>query len=109
EDGGVLQTAAPEDVSDRAKERAASQLGSLGAGNHFLEVQAVEEIIEPAAANFARANRHALTHAIRESFQEVFGGSAKRPRKGSGPGLGMSIVYDVAHNLAKVEEYELGG
>jgi len=54
-----------------------------------------------AAANFARANRHTLTHAIRESFAEVFRGSAD--------GLGMSMVYDVAHNLAKIEEYEVDG
>jgi tRNA-splicing ligase RtcB (3'-phosphate/5'-hydroxy nucleic acid ligase) len=171
EDGGVLDWARPEFVSDRAKARAATQLGSLGAGNHFLEVQVVEEIHDQeaadamglavgqvcvmlhsgsrglghqvctdhlkivdqtsrhlgievpdrqlacvpvehevaqrylgamaAAANFARANRHTLTHAIRESFSEVFGGSVEA--------LGMSMVYDVAHNLAKIEEYELGG
>jgi tRNA-splicing ligase RtcB len=171
EDGGVLKGARPEFVSDRARERAASQLGSLGAGNHFLEVQVVEEIrdreaadamrLSPgqvcvmlhsgsrglghqvctdhlkvvdqasrelgievpdrqlacvpvehevaqrylgamaAAANFARANRHTLTHAIREAFAEVFGGSVG--------GLGMSMVYDVAHNLAKIEEYDLDG
>jgi tRNA-splicing ligase RtcB len=171
EDRGVLEWAKPEFVSTRARERAASQLGSLGAGNHFLEVQVVEEVQdEPAAeamglavgqvcvmlhsgsrglghqvctdhlkavdqasrelgievpdrqlacvpvehevaqqylgamaaaANFARANRHTLTHAIRESFAQVFGGSVKGPA--------MSIVYDVAHNLAKIEEYQLDG
>jgi tRNA-splicing ligase RtcB len=171
EDGGVLDSARPEFVSDRAKERGAGQLGSLGAGNHFLEVQVVDELHDPAAANamglavgqvcvmlhsgsrglghqvctdhlklvdqtsrqlgievpdrqlacvpvehevaerylgamaaaanFARANRHTLTHAIRESFAAVFGGSAD--------GLGMSMVYDVAHNLAKIEEYEVDG
>jgi tRNA-splicing ligase RtcB len=171
EDGGVLESARPEFVSDRARQRGASQLGSLGGGNHFLEVQVVEEIHDAeaaaamslavgqvcvmlhsgsrglghqvctdylkvvdktsrelgievpdrqlacvpvehevaerylgamaAAANFARANRHALTHSIRESFAEVFGGSVE--------GLGMSMVYDVAHNLAKIEEYELDG
>jgi tRNA-splicing ligase RtcB len=171
EDGGVLESARPEFVSNRARERAASQLGSLGAGNHFLEVQVVEEVYDAdaatamalavgqvcvmlhsgsrglghqvctdhlklvdrtsrelgievpdrqlasvpvehevaerylgamaAAANFARANRHSLTHAIRECFAEVFGGSVD--------GLGMSMVYDVAHNLAKIEEYEVDG
>ena len=171
EDGGVLDSARPEFVSSRARERAASQLGSLGGGNHFLEVQTVVEIHDQeaaaamglaigqvcvmlhsgsrglghqvctdhlkvvdqtsrelgievpdrqlasvpvehqvaqrylgamgAAANFARANRHTLTHAIRESFAEVFGGSVEA--------LGMSMVYDVAHNLAKIEEYELDG
>jgi len=171
EDRGVLDWARPEFVSNRARERAASQLGSLGGGNHFLEVQVVEEIEDQgaagtmglavgqvcvmlhsgsrglghqvctdhlklvdqtsrklgidvpdrqlacvpvkhavaerylgamaAAANFARANRHTLTHAIRESFAEVFGASVE--------GLEMSMVYDVAHNLAKIEEYEVDG
>jgi tRNA-splicing ligase RtcB (3'-phosphate/5'-hydroxy nucleic acid ligase) len=171
EDHGVLESARPEFVSDRAKERATSQLGSLGAGNHFLEVQVVEEVHDApaaeamglavgqvcvmlhsgsrglghqvctdhlkvvdrtgrelgievpdrqlasvpvehevaqrylgamaAAANFARANRHTLTHAIREAFAQVFGGSVEAQ--------GMSMVYDVAHNLAKIEEYEVDG
>jgi len=171
EDGGVLEWAKPEFVSTRARERATSQLGSLGGGNHFLEVQVVEEVRDEtaaeamglavgqvcvmlhsgsrglghqvctdhlkavdkasrelgievpdrqlacvpvehdvaqrylgamaAAANFARANRHTLTHAIREAFAQVFGGSVEA--------LEMSIVYDVAHNLAKIEEYELDG
>jgi tRNA-splicing ligase RtcB len=178
EDRGVLDWARPEFVSDRARERAADQLGSLGAGNHFLEVQVVEEVRDPeaaramglfegqvcvmlhsgsrglghqvctdhlrdvdsvsrklgiqvpdrqlacvpvrhevaerylgamaAAANFARANRHVLTHTVREAFAEVFGaGSPGGP--GSAPPLGMSMVYDVAHNLAKIEEYEVDG
>jgi tRNA-splicing ligase RtcB len=171
EDHGVMESARPEFVSDRAKERGASQMGSLGAGNHFLEVQVVEEVQDgpaadamglgvgqvcvmlhsgsrglghqvctdhlkvvdrtsrelgievpdrqlasvpvehevaqrylgamAAAANFARANRHTLTHAIREAFAEVFGGSVES--------MGLSMVYDVAHNLAKIEEYQVDG
>jgi len=171
EDHGVMESARPEFVSDRAKERGAGQLGSLGAGNHFLEVQVVEEVQDgpaadvmglgvgqvcvmlhsgsrglghqvctdhlkvvdrtsrelgievpdrqlasvpvehevaqrylgamAAAANFARANRHTLTHAIREAFAEVFGGSVES--------MGLSMVYDVAHNLAKIEEYQVDG
>jgi tRNA-splicing ligase RtcB len=171
EDRGVVDWARPEYVSPRARERAARQLGSLGAGNHFVEVQVIDEVIDAAAAtamrladgqvcvmmhsgsrglghqvctdhlkevdgvgrrlgievpdrqlasvpveheagerylgamaaaaNFARANRHVLTHGVRESFDRVFGGSAEA--------LGLSIVYDVAHNLAKIEEYEVGG
>jgi tRNA-splicing ligase RtcB (3'-phosphate/5'-hydroxy nucleic acid ligase) len=167
EDGGVLDDARPEDVSARAVERGASQLGSLGAGNHFLEVQVVEEILDQrvasgfglfpgqvcvmlhsgsrgvghqtctdflrevdgamrgagievpdrqlacvpldhdvarrylgamaAAANYARANRQLLTHAVREGFEEVFGRSDRD--------LGLALVYDVAHNLAKLERY----
>jgi tRNA-splicing ligase RtcB len=171
EDGGVLEEARPEFVSDKVLDRAAPQLGSLGAGNHFLEVQVVEEVIDPraaqvmrlfegqvcvmlhsgsrgaghqvctdhlktidrlmrelgievpdrqlacvplsheaaerylgamyAAANYARANRHVLTDAVREAFQEVF---QRSPRD-----LALEVVYDVAHNLAKFEEHEVDG
>src|SRR5206468_11703141 len=54
-----------------------------------------------AAANYARANRHVLTDGIREAFQEVFGRSAND--------MGLELVYDIAHNLAKFEEHELDG
>ena len=171
EDGGVLEDARPEHVSDKAIERGAPQLGSLGAGNHFLEVQVVEEVVDDraaaamglfpgqvcvmlhsgsrglghqtctdylgevdalmgslgievpdrqlacaplghdvaerylgamfAAANFARANRHLLTDAVREAFEGVFGRSARD--------LGLFLVYDVAHNLAKMEEHDVDG
>jgi tRNA-splicing ligase RtcB len=171
EDAGVLDDARPEHVSDRAIERGAPQLGSLGAGNHFLEVQVVEEVYDQraanvmglfsgqvclmlhsgsrgvghqtctdflkvvdrvmpslgievpdrqlscvpvehqaaqeylgamaAAANYARANRHVLTDGIRESFEAVFDRSARE--------LGLFLVYDVAHNLAKLEEFEVDG
>ena len=171
EDRGVLEEARPEHVSDRAVERGAPQLGSLGAGNHFLEVQVVEEIFDDhaanamglfagqvcvmmhsgsrgvghqvctdylkrvdevmrsvgielpdrqlacvpiehqaaqeylgamyAAANFARANRHVLTEGVRSAFERVFSRSARE--------LGLFLVYDVAHNLAKLEDYEVGG
>jgi tRNA-splicing ligase RtcB len=166
EDGGVLADARPDEVSERAIARGGPQLGSLGAGNHFLEVQVVEHIEDEraanamglargqvclmihsgsrglghqvctdhlkvmdglmrrlgievpdrqlacapiseeasqrylgamaAAANFARANRH-----VRDAFQQVLGRSARE--------LGMLLVYDVAHNLAKIEEFEVDG
>jgi tRNA-splicing ligase RtcB (3'-phosphate/5'-hydroxy nucleic acid ligase) len=171
EDGGVLEDARPDAVSDRAVERGGPQLGSLGGGNHFLEVQVVDEIFDqhpanamglfegqvcvmmhsgsrgvghqtctdylkvvdrempkvgievpdrqlacvpvdhPAAreylgamyasANYARANRHVLTDGVRQTFEEVFGRSARD--------LGLHVVYDVAHNLAKLEEHEVDG
>ncbi|HEV8683621.1 MAG TPA: RtcB family protein [Actinomycetota bacterium] len=171
EDHGVLEDARPEAVSDRAIERGAPQLGSLGAGNHFLEVQVVEEVFNEhaanamglflgqvcvmlhsgsrgmghqtctdflkvidrvmaklgievpdrqlacvpveheaaqdylgamyAAANFARANRHVLTDGVRESFEQVLRRSARD--------MGLYLVYDVAHNLAKIEEYTVDG
>jgi tRNA-splicing ligase RtcB (3'-phosphate/5'-hydroxy nucleic acid ligase) len=171
EDEGTLPNARPHFVSDRAKERGAGQLGSLGAGNHFLEIQVVEEIRDAhaaevlkmfqgqvcvmihsgsrgvghqactdhlklvdrlshqlgyslpdrqlacvpldhevaesylgamdAAGNFAKANRQVLTDAVRESFEAVLG----RPSRD----MGMSLVYDVSHNLAKFEEHKVDG
>jgi tRNA-splicing ligase RtcB len=171
EDAGVLGDARPEAVSDKAVQRGAGQLGSLGAGNHFCEVQVVEEVLEPvaaevmglfpgqvcvmihsgsrglghqvctdhlrvmdglmrklgidvpdrqlacvplshpaaeaylgamnAAANFARANRHVLADGVREAFGSVFERSAMD--------LGLELVYDVAHNLAKIERHEVDG
>lgn len=53
------------------------------------------------AANMAFANRQVITHRIREAFSQVFNEDAER--------LGMEIIYDVAHNVAKVEPYEIGG
>jgi tRNA-splicing ligase RtcB len=171
EDEGVLPGARPDAVSERAKERGAPQLGSLGAGNHFLEVQVVDQIRDESAAkvmglfedqvcvmihsgsrglghqtctdhlkkidrlmaelgievpdrqlacvpmdhaaateyfaamdaagNYARANRHLLADAARESFAGVFGSSSRS--------LGMYLVYDISHNLAKIESYEIDG
>ena len=171
EDDGTLPNADVGAVSDRAKERGAPQLGSLGAGNHFVEVQVVDEIRdEPAAdamdlflgqvcvmihsgsrgighqactdyvrtidrlmpelgievpdrqlacapldhpdarsylgamdaaGNFARANRHLLMDATREAFAGVFGRPARE--------LGMHLVYDISHNLAKLESHEVDG
>jgi tRNA-splicing ligase RtcB len=54
-----------------------------------------------AAANYAWANRQCITHWTREAFERVFGAGAQK--------LGMEIVYDVAHNVAKIEEHEVGG
>lgn len=171
EDAGALPGAEPNKVSDRAKERGGPQLGSLGAGNHFLEVQVVDQIreakaaeamglflgqtcvmihsgsrgmghqtctdfvktidrlmpelgIDPpdrqlasvpfdhpvaqdyfgamdAAGNYAKANRHLLTDAARDGFLRVF----HRPARD----MGMRVVYDISHNLAKIEEYEVDG
>ncbi|MGI8773878.1 MAG: RtcB family protein [Actinomycetota bacterium] len=171
EDAGTLPGARPGKVSERAKERGGPQLGSLGGGNHFLEVQVIDEIRDEraadvmdlrmgqvcvmihsgsrgighqactdyvrdldrlmpelgidlpdrqlacvpmdhpkaedyfgamdAAGNYARANRHMLMDATREAFAGVFGRSSKD--------LGIELVYDISHNLAKIEEYEIEG
>jgi len=171
EDGGSMEGADPEAVSDRALERGREQLGTLGSGNHFLEIEVVEEVFEPdaanafgltkgriavmihsgsrglgyqvcddylarlvrhvrtldlqlpdrqlacaplsspegrqylaamaCAANYAWANRQALMHWTRESFQRTLGMS---PRD-----LGMQLVYDVCHNIAKIETLPLEG
>jgi tRNA-splicing ligase RtcB len=171
EEGGAMEGADPDAVSDKAIERGKDQLGTLGSGNHFLEIEVVERIFRPdiaevfglfegqviimvhtgsrgfghqictdylqkmqnamnrygikvpdrqlacapldspegrgyfaamaSAANFAWANRQLITHWIRESFEEVFGKSARA--------LGMEVLYDVAHNIAKIEEHEVDG
>jgi len=171
ESEGCLSGASPPSVSAHARERGKRQLGSLGSGNHFLEVQTVEAVYDPwvasalglsegvvtamihtgsrglghqvctdylditgralrrygisvpdrqlacapvdseearaylgamrAAANFAFANRQVLSHWTREVFVQSLG---------IAPGdLGMSPVYDVAHNIAKEEEHEVDG
>ena len=166
ESGGCLPGADPRAVSERARERGAGQLGTVGSGNHFIELQAVECIFDEAAAeayglhegqvtvlihsgsrglghqvctdyvkrmdrmrarygielpdrqltcapqsspdgqaylgamaaaaNFAWANRHTIAHAVRESIACVVG---------RGAGDGTRQVYDVAHNVAKLETY----
>jgi tRNA-splicing ligase RtcB len=171
EDGGRLEGADPDAVSEKAKTRGGPQLGSLGAGNHFIEVQVVDEILHPeaagamgleagqvcvmihtgsrglghqtcteevaildrlshklgvhlpdrqlacapvhspeaerylaamaAAANYARTNRHVLAEGVRRAFERVFHAG---PRS-----LALDLVYDVSHNLAKLESYEVDG
>jgi tRNA-splicing ligase RtcB len=166
ESGGRLEGADPAAVSERARQRGEGQLGTMGAGNHFVELQWVEELLDPAtaaafglrhgqvtvlihsgsrgfghqvctdyvkqmdaagprygivlpdrqlacapqsspegraylgamaaAANFAWANRHAMTHGVREAVRTVLGDAAAD---------GTRQVYDVAHNVAKVETY----
>ena len=173
EEGGCLAGADPSKVSGHAVTRGINQLGTLGAGNHYLEVQVVKQdrvfdhdtasalgisghdqivvmvhcgsrgfghqvaseylkVFEKAmrrygltvkdpqlacapfsseegqdyfaamkcAANTAFANRQVITHQIREAFSTVFGRSAEQ--------LGMELVYDVAHNIAKVERFPEG-
>jgi tRNA-splicing ligase RtcB len=167
EENGYLKKADFSKVSSMAKSRGIDELGTLGAGNHFLEVQKVEKIfdeerakayglfegqvvimvhtgsrgfghqicsdylkllveyqkknnikiVDPelsyaevnskeaddylnamgCAVNYAFANRQIITNSIRKSFEEVFGKSADA--------LGMEILYDVAHNIAKLEEH----
>jgi tRNA-splicing ligase RtcB len=172
EEHGCLKGADSAKVSQKAIERGKSQLGSLGAGNHFLEVQRVDEIRDEeaakkmgvneidqiivmihtgsrgcghqiasdyirkmevayrkygislpdrqlacapidspegkdyfsamaCAANFAWTNRQMILHWIRESFEQVFGQKAEE--------IGLRVIYDVAHNIAKFEEHEFNG
>src|SRR6266436_4820714 len=82
EEGGCLRDADPGAVSDTALERGRSQVGTLGSGNHFLEVQRVDEVYDARAAT-------AL---------------------GLGPAaLRFGLVYDVCHNIAKLEEHTVDG
>jgi tRNA-splicing ligase RtcB len=171
EENGQIKNADPNKVSNTARKRGAPQLGSLGSGNHFLEVQKIEKIYDEEAAkrmgiqegnitvlihcgsrgfghqicsdylrvseqalkkynislpdrelacvpntseegesyrkamfaalNFAWSNRQMLTHWTRKSFERVF--------KSTESDLDMKLVYDVAHNIAKVEKHKIDG
>jgi tRNA-splicing ligase RtcB len=170
EEGGRMNGADPERVSDTARKRGSPQLGSLGSGNHFLEIQKVHRIFDDTAAkamgitqegqltvlihcgsrglghqicsdylriseialrnrsikladrelacvpnnspegedyrkamycalNFAWSNRQLITHWTRKTFEKVFQMSEQQ--------LDMKLVYDVAHNIAKVERHKV--
>jgi tRNA-splicing ligase RtcB len=171
EENGKISGADPNKVSDKARKRGAPQLGSLGSGNHFLEIQKVAEIHDEEAANrmgikegtitvlihcgsrgfghqvcsdylrvaeqamekyninlpdrelacvpntseegesyrkamfaalnYAWSNRQMITHWTRKSFERVFNQTESD--------LDMKLVYDVAHNIAKVEKHNVGG
>ncbi|MCX7990949.1 MAG: RtcB family protein [Proteobacteria bacterium] len=171
ESAGHLEGADPSIISDKAYERGKAQQGTLGSGNHFLEIQYVEEVYDEdiakklgvfqnqvtvmihtgsrgfghqvctdfieimhkaikkykieiydmelacapvnsseaqdylsamkASANYAWANRQCITHWTREAFMKVLGMSPKE--------LGLSLIYDVAHNIAKIEDHLVNG
>jgi tRNA-splicing ligase RtcB len=168
EESGAIDGADPEAVSDQAKKRGLPQIGTLGSGNHFLEVQYVERVFDPeaaqamglyenevvvlihsgsrglghqvctdylrdmgpamkrygielpdrqlacvpvhskegqeylgamrAAANFAWANRQGIAHFTRGAFKRIFGEKEE-----------LRVVYDVCHNIAKLERHSIGG
>jgi tRNA-splicing ligase RtcB (3'-phosphate/5'-hydroxy nucleic acid ligase) len=168
EESGAIEGADPSAVGDRPKKRGLPQIGTLGSGNHFLEVQHVERIFEPqiaqrfglyqdeivvlihsgsrgfghqvctdylremdaamrrhkinlpdrqlacvplrspegeaylaamrAAANFAWANRQGMTHFTRRAFKRIFGEKED-----------LRVVYDVCHNIAKLERHRVNG
>ena len=170
EDGGVMKGADPEKVSDRAMERGKEQLGTLGSGNHFVEIEVVEEIFDKkvaevfglaegqvavlihsgsrglghqicddylarmvkhmgemdfdlpdrqlacayldsargrdylaamaCAANYAWANRQMLMHWTRETFARTLQRTSRQ--------IGMKLLYDVCHNIAKIETFPKG-
>ncbi len=172
EENGEIKDTDPDRVSPRAKERGTPQVGTLGSGNHFLEVGVIDEIYEPdiartmgidaagqvvlyvhcgsrglghqvaddyikvmvkamqkygirvpdrqlacapvnspegkhyltamrCAANYAWANRQCITHWVREAFCRVMGVSERD--------AGLELIYDVTHNIAKIEEQEVNG
>jgi len=171
EEKGCIQGADPDLISKRALERGKSQLGTLGSGNHFVEVGYVDEIYDESAAttlglfldqvtiivhtgsrglghqvcddyiktlmkstqkygielpdrqlccapvgskegqeylaamagaaNYAFANRQIIFHWVRETFERVFRMSSER--------LGIRLIYDVCHNIAKVETHQVDG
>ena len=167
---GCMDTADPGYVGKTAIERGSAQVGTLGSGNHFLEVQVIDNIYDSKAAdildleegqvivmihsgsrgfghqvcsdyiremqnayhkynieipdrqlacaplgsqeakryygamscavNYALVNRHCLAHWTREAFERVFGRSAEL--------LGLSTIYDVSHNIARMEKHDIG-
>ncbi len=170
EEGGEMAAAEPERVSRRAKERGIPQLGTLGSGNHFLEVAVIDQIHDSdiaksmgisqtgqimllvhcgsrglghqvaddyigvmvsamekynielpdrqlacapidspegknylaamrCAANYAWANRQCIAHWVRESFCQVL--------KKTEEAAGLELIYDVCHNIAKIETHEV--
>ncbi len=171
EANGALEGADPGQISERAKERGSNQLGTLGSGNHFLEVQVIDKIFDEkcarvmgleegqvtvmihsgsrgfgyqvcedflevtrralvkygievpdrqlscapvhseegqaylkamrCAANYAWANRQCLLYLTRQVFEYVF--------KRGWQKMGMDLIYDVAHNIAKFETFEMNG
>ncbi len=172
EENGCITSADPSKISERAITRGHDQIGTLGSGNHYLEIQYVEEIFDKdiaekfgitkkdqicvmvhcgsrgfghqvatdylkifadamqrygitindrelacapfkskegkeyyaamaCAANLAFCNRQVITHRVRKCFEKVFGKSAEE--------LDMHLVYDVAHNIAKLEDHEIQG
>jgi tRNA-splicing ligase RtcB len=171
EESGSLEGADPNRVSDRAKERGREQIGSVGAGNHFIEVDVVDQIFNEeaantmgvyqgclvlqihcgsrglghqvctdyvqsfqsavhkygidlpdrelvcapmdspegkaymaamrAAANFAFANRQLLAHSARRAFEETFAPKIRNWH--------LHQVYDIAHNMGKLETHEIDG
>ncbi len=171
EERGCIEGADPSLISDRALERGRPQLGTLGSGNHFVEVGYVDEVYDEnaarslglfqnqitiivhtgsrglghqvcddyikilmkstqkygielpdrqlccapvnskegrqylaamaGAANYAFANRQIIFHWVRETFERVFQMSSER--------LGLKLVYDVCHNIAKIETHRVDG
>ncbi|MBN1405178.1 MAG: RtcB family protein [Candidatus Omnitrophica bacterium] len=171
EEEGAMEGAGPDAVSDRAYERGRAQSGTLGSGNHFIEIQSIADIYDEkaanifglskdqvtvmihsgsrgfgyqicddyakdmvgtlskysikvpdrqlacapfnsgegqqyfkamkCAANYAWNNRQCLMHLVRLSFEKVF----SKPWQN----MGMNLIYDVAHNIAKLETHEVNG
>ncbi|OGX41072.1 MAG: RNA-splicing ligase RtcB [Omnitrophica WOR_2 bacterium RIFCSPLOWO2_01_FULL_41_12] len=171
EENGAIQGADPLAVSDRAYERGKAQSGTLGSGNHFLEIQVIDQLYDrdlcdefgltlgqitimihsgsrglgyqvcddyvksmihclskyninvpdrqlacapvnsqegkaylgamKCAANYAWANRQCLMHLTRKVFEKVFSMSWQK--------MGMFLIYDVAHNIAKIEKHIVDG
>src|SRR3989338_8353905 len=113
EEGGCMKGADPSQVSDQAKKRQRDEMGTLGSGNHYLEIQQVTDVYAPEiAAAFgvsegdivvsihcgSRGLGHQiLTHLTREVFSAVL------------PQARLPLLYDVSHNTCKVEEHNVDG
>src|SRR5881296_2810273 len=119
EEGGCLREADPGAVSDTALERGRSQVGTLGSGNHFLEVQRVDEVYDvraAAALGLAAGQVTVMIHSGSRGLGYQVCDDALRTmgramaRYGLGPAaLRFGLVYDVCHNIAKLEEHTVDG
>src|SRR5205807_812236 len=107
EENGCISGADASKISERAIDRGYNQVGTLGSGNHYLEVQVArpEDVRDKElAAKFGITIPNQIVvilHQIREVFSEVFGRSAED--------LEMRMVYDVSHNTAKLEKHRVDG
>ncbi len=126
EDGGVLDGADAATVSNRAVERGLGQIGSLGSGNHFLEVQAVDHVYDEAAASQmglsegtvcvmihtgSRGLGHQIctdhVHEMQKAMSRF--GEATRQVFDRETSTSLDVLYDVSHNLAKLEKHPIDG
>ncbi|RXG68978.1 tRNA-splicing ligase RtcB-like protein [Armadillidium vulgare] len=110
EEYGRMAQADPSKVSMRAKKRGLPQLGTLGAGNHYAEIQVVDEIYDKWAASKMGIEMKGQICVMIHSGSRGFGHQAFAKQFQMSPDdLDMHVIYDVSHNIAKVEQHWVDG